>query len=422
MLSNHKTTLVPLESWAYCSPELKYSGKSIDIGLFAEALIYYDCVIVNPSNQTQLADFIQWFIRQDCLENFYQLLKDDCLKIYDYAFMTTAIEKHGVYSMWNIQDPIQAEANTFEQRYLYHSSIENLFSNARRRRKLYDALRENVIEVKANEFGSSFENARDDYKDPLRNSIVIQSFVDEIYKIRKLGKPPSVESFVTPSIDGSQHNITCNIDFIKLSEIAGEHLNFHKGTPLTALAHSNRFLWSAATIESDLYLPKPMSGLVGDKLYESTRKILKSGDLIEDLKAKVEFPDIRTLVNTGQLGFNDLITIRKKSKKFRIWLQEEANRDRDAIIAYHNEVFRESGLIKGARKALSMFGFIGGGSLGSAIGATIPGPFGGAIGGAVGGCVGYLADITSKIGAGWHPVVFGDWLKDRIEKITSIKE
>ena len=169
---------------------------------------------------------------------------------------------------------------------------------------------------------------------------------------------------------------------------------------------------------SDLYLPRPMSVLVGDKLYESTEKVSKSGDIIEELKEKVEFPDIRQLVNSGQLSLNDIIKIRKKSKKFRLWLQQENDRDRDAIIAYHNEVAHESGIIKAGRKALSIFGVIGGGATGSAIGATVAGPIGGTIGAAAGSSVGYLADVTSKIGADWKPIVFGDWLGDRIKKVV----
>ena len=416
-MANHDSVLVPLETWAYSSPSLRSSGSIIDIGLFAEALIYYDCVIVNPTNQPQFANFLQWFINQNRLDDFYALLQEGSLKIYDYAFMTTVIEKEGSYSLWNIQDPIQAKENTFEQRFLYHQEIESLFPKARHRSKLYSALRDNVIEVKSEEFSNALENAREDYKDPRRNAVVVQSFVDELYKYKKLGHPPKVDAKVTPSLDGSKHNLTWNIDFNALSQLAGNDVNFHMGTPLTASAHSNRLIWSASNLESDLYLPSPMSALVGDKLYESTQKISRSGKIIEDLKVEVEFPDIRRLVNSGKMDLDNLLKIRKKAKKFRAWLQQESQRDRNAIIAYHNEVARESGIKTGARKAVSIFGILGGGAAGSAAGSLIAGPVGGALGGVVGGAVGYLADVTSKIGANWRPVVFGQWLRKRIEDV-----
>lgn len=418
-MANHDSVLVPVETWAYASPSLRSTGSIIDIGLFAEALIYYDCVIVNPTNQPQFANFLQWFINQNRLDDFYALLQEGSLKIYDYAFMTTVIEKEGSYSLWNIQDQIQAKENTFEQRFLYHKEVESLFPKARHRNKLYTALRENVIEVKSEGFSDAIENAREDYKDPRRNAVVVQSFVDELYKYKRLGHPPIVEAKVVPSPDGSKHNLTWNVDFNVLSRLAGKEVNFHLGTPLTASAHSNRLIWSASNLGSDLYLPTPMSALVGDKLYESTQRISKLGKIIEDLKVEVEFPDIRELVNSGKMDIDNLLKIRKQAKKFRAWLQQESERDRNAIIAYHNEVARESGIKTGARKAVSIFGILGGGAAGSLAGSLIAGPVGGAVGGAAGSAVGYLADVTSKIGSNWKPVIFGDWLRKRIEDVVN---
>ena len=161
-----------------------------------------------------------------------------------------------------------------------------------------------------------------------------------------------------------------------------------------------------------------MGMLVGDKLYESTERIAKAGAVIEDLKAKVEFPDVRALVNHGQIDLQEILRIRKKAQKFRDWLQRESDRDRDAIIAYHNETARELGLVTAGRKALSIFGVLGGGAAGSLIGTAIAGPIGAAIGGAAGSGTGYLADLVSKIGADWKPVVFGNWLRKRIEKLV----
>lgn len=418
-MSGNKSALVPLESWAYASPELISTGKTIDIGLFAEALIYYDTVIVNPSNQPQLAEFINWFIRQGSLNDFYMLLDEGALKIYEYSFMSTAIEKDGEYSLWNIQDTFQAEPNTFEQRFLYHKSIEDLFPKSRQRRHLYDILRDKVIEAKSEDFSSSIENARLDFQDHRRNSLIVQAFVDEIYRIKNLGHPPEIRATVLPSSDHSKHTLSFNINFLELNRLSGSKVDFHLGSPLTASAHSNRLIWSAATIKSDLFLPQPMSTLVGDKLYEAKERFTKSGDIIETLKEKVEFPDIRKLVNENKLDLREILIIREKSKKFRSWLQQENGRDRDAIIAYHNEVAKEIRAIVGARKALSLFGVIGNGAVGTLIGAAIGGPSGGAAGAVAGSAFGYLADIASKIGKDWKPVVFGNWLKERIEKNIS---
>ena len=316
-MSDHKIAIVPLESWCYASPEIRASGKSIDIGLFAEALIYYDCVAVNPTNQPQFAEFLGWFLRQGRLDDFIALVRDGIIKIYDYAFVTTAVDRDGVYSIWNIQDTAQAEPDTFEQRFLYHPSIKAILTKARHRRRLYQALRGNVIEVKANDFGGPIENARKDYENPHRNALIIQAFVDELYHFKKLGKPPVVQATVARSPDGEKHTITWNVDLAQLASWAGPELNFHLGTPFTAGGLSNRLIWSAAQLTCDLYLAKPMSTLVGDKLYESSEKIAKAGRVIEELKAKVEIPDVRELVNSGQLSLSEILTIRGKARSFR---------------------------------------------------------------------------------------------------------
>lgn len=415
-MSDHKTAFVPIESWCYNSPELRASGKTIDVGLLAESLIYYDRVIINITNQPQFAELLNWFVKQNKYNEFLALIDYGIIKIYEYAFITSAIEKEGVYSLLNIQDSIQEKPNTFEQRFLYHESISACLDNSRKRKKLYQALRENIIEVKASDFGNPVENARNDWENPRRNSLLVQAFIDELFKFKNLGTPPEVKSEIDVLDGGGRKNLSWNINFDELSRLAGGNLNFHRGTAITAGAISNRFIWSAATLGCDLYLGQPIATLVGDKLYESGTKLDKSKSIIEDLKGKVEFPDIRRLVNEGVIGFDEIMAIRDKASKFRNWLQDEGDRDRDAIIAYHNEVAKESGITKLTRKTLSIFGVVGGGATGAAIGAALTGPVGGAIGGAAGSSVGYVMDVASKLGSDWKPVVFGNWMRNRIEK------
>ena len=62
---------------------------------------------------------------------------------------------------------------------------------------------------------------------------------------------------------------------------------------------------------------------------------------------------------------------------------------------------------------------MGGGAVGGAIGSVVAGLIGGAAGGAAGGALTYLLDLSSKLGAEWKPVVFGNWMRHRIEKLTT---
>jgi hypothetical protein len=81
-MSDHTTALVPLETQSYFSPELRSRGTNVDVGLFAEALIYYDCVMTNITNQLQLSEFLKWFISQGRLDDFLALVRDGTVKLH----------------------------------------------------------------------------------------------------------------------------------------------------------------------------------------------------------------------------------------------------------------------------------------------------------------------------------------------------
>lgn len=417
-MSDHKTALVPIDAWCFSSPELKFGGKKIDVGLFAESLIYYDQILLNVGNPSKFGELIRWLIQSNNYIKFLELLKEGIVKLYDFAFLTTAIRnKDGIYSVWNLQDQNQIQPNSFEQRYLYSKSVESCLKKARHRENLYKAVRGNVIEVKAFDFKTAIENAKIDNANAQRHAIILQAFIDELYRFRKLGRPPIIKANVISSMDKTKHKINWNIDFNQISNLAEQNLNFHLGTPLIGSAISNRLLLAASNLNCDLYLGQPMSVLVGDKLYESIHTSIKTGDVVEVLKKKVNFPDLRYLVNENKISLNEVVKIRNKARRFRKWLQTESDRDRDAIIAYHHEVAKESGFIKHSRKAINLFGVLGGGAAGSLIGSSISGPPGAIIGGVAGSGIGFLTDIASKLGADWKPVVFGNWARDRIEKL-----
>lgn len=416
-MSTHSRAVVPVEAWAFSSPEIKASGRSVDIGLMAESLIYYDTILLNIGNQPQFAELLQWFLEQGSFSDFLSLIQEGTITLYEYSFLTAPVLKDGVYSLWNVQDQIQAQPNSFERRFLYHRDIEAVLKTSRQRQALYKALRDKVIEVKSELFGPALENARLDALDPRRNRIIVQAFVNELYRFRRLGRPPDVEATVNVSADGLRHDITWNISFAELAKLGGTELGFHLGTPMVAGAISNRAIWSAATMNCDLYLSEPMSELVGDKLFESANTPIKGGALIEELKARVEFPNVRKLVNEGSLKLGDVLSLRSKGGRFRTWIQSEAGRDRDAIIAYHHEVAKQAGFSRVGSRTLHMFGVLGGGAIGGAIGNAVAGPLGGALGGSAGSAFGYLADVAAKLNTDWKPVVFGDWMKSRIQTL-----
>lgn len=245
----------------------------------------------------------------------------------------------------------------------------------------------------------------------------MQYFVDELYGFRGLTDRPTVVARREGGPD--TYTIHFNISFDALGHVAGTNLNVNPGTPLSGSVHANRFIWSAASLNCDLFLPSPVAKVVGDKLYEIERVSPRTQGIIEQLQASVEFPDLRRLVNSGQLSFAEVLRIRNKANRFRKWLQDESDRDRDALIAYHHEVAKEAGLVRFGRQGLSLFGVIGGGALGGTLGALTTDPTTAAVAGAAGSAAGYLLDVVSRIRAEWRPVVFGNWMKERIAKLLA---
>ena len=320
IMSNHSKALVALESWSYNSPEIRRAGKSVDVGLMAEALIYYDQVLINVATQPQLAEFINWFVAQNRYSDLLSLFNDDTIKLYDYGFRTAAFldASNNTYIIMNEQDPLSAQSNTFEQRFLYHRSLDSCFRNSRERKKLYRALRGKVVEAKAKDFGPSIDNARSDHLDPRRSALLVQALIDEIYPYLGLKTSPTITTTIESLENGNR--TTYNISFDEISKRLRQQLNFHGGTPLTGIAHCNRLLWSASLERCDLYLGNPMANLVGDKLFESHLRNVKLKETIDELNQEVEFPDIRKLVNDGKIGLKEILEIRKKAKNFRVWL------------------------------------------------------------------------------------------------------
>jgi hypothetical protein len=416
---NHDTSLIPLETWCFASPGLRASGQVVDLGLLAESLLYYDKVYFNVGTPSQFASLLQRLIRSDSLDDFLAMVENGEVWAYDYSFVSAPVQIEREFAFVNIQDPVQAAYGTWPRRFLYHRDIDDVIPHARRRQKIYRAFRDRVIEAKADDFGPAVTNARQDAADPRRNKILLQSFIDELYAIKGLGRAPAVDATVRTKPDNSGHVVTWNVDFQELTRLAGPELGFHNGTPFAAAAVCNRLLHSAAQRRWDLFLPQPMAALVGDKLYETVKTPVRSTLNIERLKAEVEFPDIRALVNSNELSFRQVLELRARAKKFRQWLQMEADRDRNAIVAYHNEVSRTSGFSGVAPRALHLFGVVGGGAVGGAIGGSVAGPIGGAVGGAAGAGVGYVADLGASVIGGWKPVVFGRWLESRIEAYVS---
>jgi|SRR5579862_6502867 len=424
-MSNHSKVFVPLETCFYYSPDLSHRGVGIDAGLLAESLIYYDQVVLAIETVEGFAELAQWFHTQGEFDTFLAMIKDKTLTVYEYSFRTSLITIVGdTKSMLvNAQFPGQEKRNSFRSRYLQDEKVKRIVPGRDNRKKFKQLLGTGVIEAKAADFGPPITAARLDFANERRGKLITDAIIGELSPLIGITPPPTIDVKIVPG-EGEQFKIHFHSSGPSIDQIGlqlGKQMKFSTATILNSVATANRTIWSAARLNCDMYLGKPLSTIVGDKLYESGKNNARVKSVVESLVSEVEFPNLRELVNTGKITLHDVLHIRKKAKRFREWLQQAGARDQDAIIAYHTEVSKDSGFTSVARKTLSMFGSVAGTVGGTAIGGYIAGPDGALIGAGVGAAVqkgaDFITEAIAQSGSGWKPIVFGQWLDKQIKEL-----
>lgn len=401
---------VQLEPWFYQSPQLLRAGRKIDIGLLAEALIYYDTVYFGHTNDEQFARIAAWFKGQGAIAEFIALLNDRALVPYYYAFATLPGQKDDVWFVYNIQDEESARQPVFNSRILNSGRLHGLVKKHNVFSQIEHAAMAHHVEVKAEDFAAGLANARADYEDAQRSAFLLQIVVDELYRDLGFIKPPEIEATIVRHSNGIQ-TTTYNFDFRLFARKLGPALNFHPGTPLAGAAYGSKTLWSAAQVASDLYLASPLTSYARYKLDEGNRTA-RARAIMQELIAEVAFPDIRDLVNRDLIGVRDVLLLRRKAKRFRDWLRSESTFDRNAVIAYLGELAVEAGWKRNVRKVISAVGIFGG----VAAGAQLAGPIG-AVGGAIAGeALKYLTDLGTRLDGGWKPKVFGEFARATVDR------
>lgn len=114
-MNDHQTALVPLWAWCFSAPDLADRGQRTDVGLLADALLYYDRVaLVVPD----FAGLLAWLTEHAVLSDFFALVREGTILIYDYAFFTAASyagQGESAFSVLNFQDPVMERQGTFEE-------------------------------------------------------------------------------------------------------------------------------------------------------------------------------------------------------------------------------------------------------------------------------------------------------------------
>lgn len=180
---------------------------------------------------------------------------------------------------------------------------------------------------------------------------------------------------------------------------------------------------SARTLKCDMYLPRSIDSIVGDKLYESSEEISKgqrnTRNLVRRLELKTAFPDIRKHVNSDRIDFNEVLRIRRYSqtRRFRRFLRTAPPSEQDALNAYLYESAQAAGFSRIPKRVWPLL-TIAAAATGSAIGSSVSlDPASGSlVGGLLGGSASYLVKTAAAF-AEWRPKIFGDWYGTEIAKL-----
>lgn len=453
-MSNHKIALVPIATSYFQSPELLMKGLKADIGLFAESLIYYDSVYVHLDNPEQFAAFIKLLLRQGLsYKKLTELVEEGILRF----FMSGLIMPYSptgnpkiISSLWFIKEEGMDRSDYFENKYLNFKGLKNNFLSTNEYRKFCEYSTKVATVLSDDDFAEGLiDNAFDDCFNIERYKLISKNILEELYRINNLGKVPDFEVKITELNSKNYDEIAKNFestvigrnvnnnDEYKIHEIIDENLSkpipsLEDKTknaslsyfPLICAGQSNLYIKSANSLNCDLFLTTPISRVVGDKIYESNQlnnKKLKLQNTVESLQSRVELPDLRSCVNDKSINFKEVLEIRKEAKKFREWLQSESDRDRDAIIAYHNEIAKKTGLAKLGESVLNLFGVISPIGLSMAAEAlleqhdTLTKEAIKRVGTKT--IEGFTKKIAAKLFKEWKPICFGNWYKDEIEII-----
>lgn len=461
-MSNHKIALVPLSTGYHQSPELLWKGRKADTGIFAESLIYYDSVYVHVDNPEQFADFISLLVQQGLsYEALCELVEEGTLRFFNTALMAPFMG-HGfepgrrtiVSSFYMLESEAMKEPDYFAKRFLEFDGLRNSFGglgglDAKAFDRFCSAAEKTAVTLSVGDVGDGVvDNAYEDFLNPDRCKLITENILGELYRIQRLGKVPDFEvkiremgsnyveiaenprsAVVGRNLrDGgyAAYEVDYGIRPDRVRDLEqGKLLVSFQTLPLSCAGVSNLYVKSAGLLGSDIFLPKPISRIVGNKLYEIGSRDASPSDariksIIESLEAQVNFPDLRAYVNSDKIDFDKVLDVRSKAKSFRAWLQTEAERDRDAFVAYHNEVAKQSGFTRVGRRSLKLFGVL------TKFGLSVATEFqfkddvvakeaAKAVSGEL--VDGFLNYWAKRLGADWKPVCFGDWYEGEIRKV-----
>ncbi len=405
-MSEEKTVLVDVETWAGNAPDLVKIGHQADIGAVAEALVYYDKVLLNIDHRKHMHAVLDWFHQTVGTDVFVKLLLSGEVKLYHYAFSSPPIydPRMDTYVLINVQEE-------GDPRSLYMTrvlgSVDKYFNTRRTRHKFLDAVESSLVIAKADEFGAAIENARAMTSEGDNMQSLIDSLFSALLEAGVSNIPVNVK--VTKNrLSDEKTRFNFDTDLDALGKSMGEEYNFGRHTPLAIMSVANRFLWSAAKASSDISVSEPMYGFISDRLDNAIAKCQSGAGNLRELSQSIDFPNVRWEVQRGNLSAHDILNLRDSSYDFRRWFHSTTEYGRDIVASYNHDVINKYNLSPMSKKLIKIVTRI--------VPSVAGGLAGGVIGGLGGGVASIFADeLVGRIIDGWTPKLFGAKLRSAVD-------
>lgn len=413
-----KKTFVPIETWAFASPELRLDGIVVDLGLLAEALILFDQLAVNVQTDRQFAQIVESFHRDfGTVAPLIELFESGALTLHYYNFHSAPVKKDGILTYLNIEEAGTKDNPllSFQQRILWTKELKNVLPRARHREPLYHAVAAHSVVDTASDYGPAIDAARESVAIDGEVQFFVQSFIDSLPPdYRKLF--PDKISISTQKLENGLIQHRYNFDFDRLApSLMG--LGFGLHTPGSGLIQCYRTITTSQLHDLEIYVPPPLSSIIVEKMSSFSFENRRFQKTAVDLKEGASFPDIRAAFNKGELNWHDVLALRKSAKQFREWFNADGGHPELASNTY-GEVFQKStGWTDYKPKLFSITSFSTA-VVGAGVGAAIGGPSGAVAGAAIGGISQLMKDLLCDSDSNWQPRFFGYWLNDEIKKRT----
>jgi hypothetical protein len=398
-MSSHQSALVHIATSAYQSPELFHAKVATDVGLLAESLLYYETAFIDSGSPDQFPIFLRAFLDKGLsIADLIYLVRKRVVvfvhggSVHPYVEVnhkTDPPDPQTINGFYSITEEGRGGSAYFANKFLDTEKVRSVFTDGKSlRTKDYETFcrlvddSKQVLDVNIVSDGL-VKTSYAEFLDSAEHEELLGDVLEGYAKSEgfDLVTTPSVKVRRIPSTSVGNYRRS-DWTIVRNSEqqpgltwavLAKAELSRFRDSsaiarmartfPLSYAGITSLAVKTAGMLSADLCLPAPLSRRVGKKLsrlnqYEGDLPSFKSQDIVQKLGAIVAFPDLRRLVNAGDVDLKFAFDFREEAEPFRKWLQTtEAERDPDLWHEYHVGVAKK--LPEGVpTKPVVVFGFL----------------------------------------------------------------